>query len=226
MQIIPVIDLKDGLVVHASGGDRSQYRPVHLNSQLVTGSSIAEVVSGFLSLYAFPVFYIADLNAIADNGNHRQILEPLIRRYPNIEFWVDSGLPQPGLGSAQPHNLKPVICTETRLSPYDLSNSAAVLSLDFKHDLALGDARWLELPQYWPQTVIAMTLDKVGADSGPDFARLDSLRHRHPDTRLIAAGGVRGADDLRRLEAVGMSGVLIASALHNRRIGVAEISKF
>ncbi|MCQ8181668.1 HisA/HisF-related TIM barrel protein [Methylomonas sp. SURF-1] len=226
MQIIPVIDLKDGLVVHASGGDRSRYRPIHLHSQIVGGSSIEEVVSGLLELYAFSAFYIADLNAIERNGSHRSILEPLLSRYPAVDFWLDNGLQPRSLTPNPAPNLRTVIGTETQSEPTDLSGSATILSLDFKNNQALGNPAWLDLPQYWPDTVIAMTLDQVGANRGPDFARLDSLRRVHPGSRWIAAGGVRGIDDLHSLAATGLSGVLIASALHNGSIGTAELSKF
>ena len=40
-----------------------------------------------------------------------------------------------------------------------------------------------------------------------------------PRKRLYAAGGVRGADDLRELRALGCAGVLVASALHDGRLG-------
>lgn len=226
MQIIPVIDLKDGRVVHASGGDRSRYQPIDLHSRIVSGSSIEAVVSALLALHPFSAFYIADLNAIECDGSHRHIIEPLVRRYPALDFWVDSGLRYPNSSRDQPDNLKTVIGTETGSEPYDLSDSAAILSLDFKNNRALGNPAWLELPQYWPDTVIAMTLDMVGAGRGPDFAGLDSLRCRNPHTRWIAAGGVRGINDLQRLATAGLSGVLVASALHNGNIGASALSKF
>ena len=85
MQIIPVIDLKDGLVVHAVRGDRSQYQAIDQHS-LITDSSEADVViANLLKLADFKSIYIADLNAICDLGNHRNLINQLLNHYPAIE---------------------------------------------------------------------------------------------------------------------------------------------
>jgi len=66
--------------------------------------------------------------------------------------------------------------------------------------------------------VIVMTLDRVGAGSGPDLATLDAVRKRAGDRVLIGAGGVRNAADLRAAEAAGAAAWLVASALHDLAI--------
>jgi len=45
-----------------------------------------------------------------------------------------------------------------------------------------------------------------------------------PDKKIFAAGGVRGGEDLSALADCSISGVLVATALHERRIGRAEIA--
>ena len=80
-------------------------------------------------------------------------------------------------------------------------------------------------PERWPERVIAMTLARVGAGAGPDLERLKALRVIAPGKRLYAAGGVRGPDDLRDLRALGCAGVLVASALHDGRLGAASTSR-
>lgn len=213
MQVIPVIDLKDGEVVLAAGGDRSRYRPVHPRSLICKVSDPIAVVEAFLNLHAFATFYIADLNAIEARGSHRREILKLAETFPNLTFWIDDG------GSSEAsqtrENLRPVVGTESQNRAFDLSGGAAILSLDFKHDRALGDPGWLASPGYWPDTVIAMTLDKVGGNAGPDLALLRELLTLHPDRRFVAAGGVRGRDDLRRLTDIGIHAALVASALHN-----------
>ena len=54
--------------------------------------------------------------------------------------------------------------------------------------------------------------------------RLLEIKRRAPDVRLYAAGGLRGAFDLMRLEQEGMSGVLVASALHDGRLTGADLA--
>jgi uncharacterized protein related to proFAR isomerase len=44
-----------------------------------------------------------------------------------------------------------------------------------------------------------------------------------PDRLLLGGGGVRGVEDLNALGHLGCDGVLVATALHERRLGAAEI---
>ena len=71
--------------------------------------------------------------------------------------------------------------------------------------------------------VILLALTQVGTGAGPDIATLRAARAAFPRLRLIAGGGVRDAEDLRRLAASGADGVLLATALHRRWITAAEI---
>ena len=62
MQVIPVIDLLNGEVVHAKKGLRQTYQP--MQSPLCPSSDPLTVVSELLALHPFKQLYIADLNAI------------------------------------------------------------------------------------------------------------------------------------------------------------------
>jgi hypothetical protein len=62
MEIIPVIDLKGGLVVRARMGQRDQYRPIE--TPLSPTSHPADVVQGLMSVFPFRTLYVADLDAI------------------------------------------------------------------------------------------------------------------------------------------------------------------
>ncbi len=45
-----------------------------------------------------------------------------------------------------------------------------------------------------------------------------------PGVTLLAGGGVRNADDLRRLKASGCDAALVATALHDGRITAADVA--
>ena len=60
-----------------------------------------------------------------------------------------------------------------------------------------GPAGCWEQPSLWPQRLIVMTLDRVGADAGPDLQTLVEVRQLAPHAELIGAGGIRHAEDLR-----------------------------
>ena len=63
-----------------------------------------------------------------------------------------------------------------------------------------------------------MTLERVGADSGPDLDTLREVQSRSPRTRLIGAGGIRNAADLDVAAQAGAEAWLVASALHDGRL--------
>src|SRR5262249_9162262 len=75
----------------------------------------------------------------------------------------------------------------------------------------------------WPARVIVMTLDRVGSQSGPDLERLRAVKAAAKDRAIYAAGGVRDGDDLQSLVNAGITGALVAAALHNGQITAADI---
>jgi phosphoribosylformimino-5-aminoimidazole carboxamide ribotide isomerase len=52
------------------------------------------------------------------------------------------------------------------------------------------------------------------------------LAARQPACRIYAAGGVRCVEDLQNVKAAGAAGALLATALHDGRIGPAELCAF
>ena len=68
-------------------------------------------------------------------------------------------------------------------------------------------------------------LARVGTGRGLDVDLLKRIRAAAPDLNLIAGGGVREWDDLVRVAKSGCNGALLATALHNGRIGAAEIAQ-
>src|SRR5262245_21304660 len=231
VEIIPVIDLMGGNVVHARRGERQAYRP--LSSPLCRGSIPADVVAGYLRVFPFTTVYIADLDAIMGKGDGGPVITELRRRFSNKTFWVDNGLSsldgcrnwlQQDLGDlvlgteAQPDT------TAINALTSGMMADRIILSLDFRDGRFLGPTELRDRPQLWPQRLIAMTLSRVGSDTGPDFALLDHLRAQSPGKNIFAAGGVRGGEDLVELHRRGISGVLVASALHAGRIGEREIA--
>jgi phosphoribosylformimino-5-aminoimidazole carboxamide ribotide isomerase len=69
-------------------------------------------------------------------------------------------------------------------------------------------------------------LERVGSGSGVDFGRLADLKRRAPQRSVYAAGGVKGEDDLARLQTAGAAGVLLASALHDGKLSAEAIGKY
>ena len=185
MLLIPAIDLKDGQVVHAKGGQRAGYAPIE--SKLSRSSEPAAVVDGLLCLHPFTSLYVADLDAIEGVGNHDASLADLQARFPALRLWVDKGLCRAEACrswlSASRGDL--VLGSESQEDPellvrlvHDFGSDRIVLSLDFRGDAFLGPSALLERSETWPARVLVMTLARVGGSLGPDTDRLKSLRRR------------------------------------------------
>ncbi|MEN8802104.1 MAG: HisA/HisF-related TIM barrel protein [Thiogranum sp.] len=229
MILIPAIDLAQGRVVHARRGRRDDYQPVR--SKLCRSCEPADVIAGLLRLHTFSTLYVADLDAIRGLDNQSSVLGELRDRFPDLDIWIDAGIDsrnsyrrwhQLALGST-------VVGSETLSDSGLLQNTMAadtdtVLSLDYNADRLLGPADLLERPEHWPTRVIVMCLDRVGSKAGPDTDRMQQLRRKFPDSDLFAAGGIRDLDDLLNLRQLGVAGALLASALHDGRIGAAQIA--
>ena len=227
MQVIPVLDLKGGLVVHARMGKRDQYRPIE--TPLSPTSKPIDVARGLSSIYPFASFYVADIDAIAGAGSNDAVLAELRAEFPQTTFWVDNGIADRAsaerwLDAALGHL---VLGSETMKDQAVLrwlcKDDRIVLSLDYRGDDFVGPA---ELPSdidMWPSRVIAMTLARVGSRMGPDWERLEATNNAGRGRRVYAAGGVRDVHDLVALARRGIAGALVASCLHDGLLTGAQI---
>jgi HisA/HisF family protein len=224
-QIIPVLDLMKGRVVHAAGGDRKRYAP--WISNLCPNACPYEAVDGLLALFPFPVIYAADLDGIEGGGRQTALMADLVKRFPAVEFWTDNGITGPAaVAEWKAQGAGPLVLGSESLSGTPRELSGVILSLDFKGGSFLGPPELLENAGLWPEDVIIMTIDQVGRGAGPDFARLKALKEMSMRSRLYAAGGVRHAEDLASLRNLGISGALIATALHNGGLDASTIAGF
>jgi phosphoribosylformimino-5-aminoimidazole carboxamide ribotide isomerase len=230
MQIIPVLDLKAGQVVQGIQGERAHYRPVE--SVLTPSSEPLPVAIALHAETLCEALYIADLDAIEQKADHLSTIRMLSRALP-VELWVDAGCTD--LGSVQrwyPAGVDRVVVGSETLESMQMLDTIkaahpgknSVFSLDVKQGRVLS--RSAEIRRLSPldlldrlatlgwSQVIVLALGRVGTGAGPDWSILERCRHAFPDLSLIAGGGVRTIEDLHRLRQLGMSGCLLASALH------------
>jgi len=227
MDIIPVLDLRSGIVVRAQMGERDRYRP--LESPLSPTSDPLDVMWGLHSVYPFKTFYVADLDAIMGTGNNEALLRRLKAEFPAAVFWVDNGICDlssarswldAGLGHL-------VVGSESQqdvalvqgLSEHD----RIVLSLDFRGEAFAGPPALLDGVASWPRRLIVMTLARVGTGAGPDLDRLSAIHDIAAGREIYAAGGVRGSSDLAVLKRAGIAGALVATSLHDGRMTASDL---
>ncbi|MSP99358.1 MAG: nickel transporter [Methylotenera sp.] len=233
MQIIPVIDLLDGVVVHAKKGKRQHYQAIQ--SQLSATSKPLDIVSALLALYPFTQLYIADLNAIqktrASVSTNYNVIEAISLHFPQLSIFLDAGIKsQTELNTWQKLNVRLVIGSEnfTQIDRYRSLNhhqQPFILSLDFFPHGYQGPAELLTNTDYWPQDVIVMSLAHVGANQGVNQGLLAEIISRAKYFNIYAAGGIRDAADLIMLKQLGVTGALVATALHQQKISSQDIKR-
>lgn len=227
MQIIPVLDIRGGQVVHAKGGERANYQP--WQSCLTQATTPMEVMRDLLNWYAFPVVYIADLDAIEGGRRDVKLITQLLDQFPEVVIWLDAGIATVADAQHYRHlpQLRLILGSETLLEAEVLhlnEHRPPLLSLDKKNGQLLTKMDVLACKHDWPDEIIAMQIDAVGKDAGPAFSWIAEIRQLKPDAQIYAAGGVRNDADLQALKNKGVAGVLLASALHHNRLSKQSIA--
>jgi len=233
MQIIPVIDLLNGAVVHAKKGDREHYQAIQ--SQLTASSDPIAVVTAMLAFHPFTQLYIADLNAIQKTtgsvSTNYSVIEAITQHFPNLVVWVDAGIStQTELSLWQALNVRLVIGSEnfTLISDYAAlqhHRQNFILSLDFMPHGYQGPIELLANTHYWPRDVIIMSLANVGTNQGVNQALLTEVIKRAKHFNVYAAGGIRDVADLLMLKKMALCGALVATALHHKQISSEALEK-
>ena len=228
MRIIPVLDLKDGLVVRAQAGRRDEYRPIE--TPLSESADPLAVAEGLRGLHPFGAFYCADLDAIEGRPPNSSAVKRLCGMTDPPAIWLDAGFGKPSVleSAFRDPLVHPVLGTESQHDERLLREFAAhprlVLSLDFFADGYRGPGEILDSADAWPNTVIVMTLERVGTDGGPDFELLRAIRQRAGNRKVAAAGGARHAGDIEMLSGMGVDAVLMATALHGAKLTPSQLT--
>jgi phosphoribosylformimino-5-aminoimidazole carboxamide ribotide isomerase len=239
LKVIPVIDILNGVVVHAVRGKRREYQP--LQSNLCKSVEPLEVAKAFKKL-GFSELYIADLDAITRGSVNFQVLKRIVDE-TGLKLMVDAGVAD--LETAEKlldcGVSKVVIGTETLQSKSFVAEAIrlfgsdhVIVSLDLKGDkvlVKLGFAGCknpmcllLEFKEMGVSGVIVLDLARVGSGEG---VNVDFLKKVLEDISIdvYVGGGVRDIKDLVELKNLGVSGVLVATALHSGKISMDALKQ-
>lgn len=225
MIIVPVIDLSDGLAVHARLGRREAYRP--LRSDLCPDGDPLVLARRLHLEYAAPLLYVADLDAIRGIGDQRATIAAIRAALPRLSLWLDAGLRDTaGLAAfADDPAIRPVIASETWSAPAPPTTPRAVVSIDCDADGVRDPSGLTRDPERLRGDVLVLDIGRVGSERGPDLDLFTRWADATPQCRHHLGGGVATARDLDRVAAAGADGVLLASALHDGRIPPAALAR-
>ncbi|MEM2843697.1 MAG: HisA/HisF-related TIM barrel protein [Candidatus Bathyarchaeia archaeon] len=237
MKVIPAVDVKNGLVVWAKMGLREAYKP--LESWLCPSSNLLALIKN-LRREGFKEVYLADLDAISGKPKNFKLYNELssltnlildcgVESLNEIENCLNCGV------------FKVVLATEVMPS-LDLAREALkkfglnniILSLDLKNGFVLS--RLSDLSSLNPleclklfskigfKECLVIDVAKVGSFKGLDLNLLERIKKE--GFKVFAGGGVKSLEDLLSLKRIGVDGVLIASALHEKLISLNELKKY
>ncbi len=242
MQIIPVIDVMNGVAVHAIGGHRDYYRPVQ--STVSESSDPVRILSVLKRRYKVEQCYVADINGLQRREAGRCQLAELsrvgvslmvdvgVRELADVESLVELDVDHVILGSETVPGLDVLKALVERYGSDQL-----IFSVDVREGrLITANAEWqntppldlaLEVAEAGITQFILLDLSSVGTGRGVSTVGLcRDLRRRLPAARLIAGGGVRSVQHLSELEQAGADGALVATALHNGTLKAEDLRRF
>jgi phosphoribosylformimino-5-aminoimidazole carboxamide ribotide isomerase len=238
LKVIPVVDVLNGVAVHAVRGRRKEYQP--LKSVLTASVDPVEVAFAFKA-QGFSELYLADLDAILRKQPNFDLYSSIAET--GLSLMVDAGVTdiKTAKNLQTAHASKVIIGTETlqtqafiKEAIQQLGADHAIVSLDMKDDKVLthsnfdgpkdafellGKFRELGVSEF-----ILLDLARVGSGEGVNTALLKEAL-KFSGTDVYVGGGVRRLEDLLELKTLGISGVLLATALHTGKIGVADLKK-
>jgi phosphoribosylformimino-5-aminoimidazole carboxamide ribotide isomerase len=239
LKIIPVIDVLNGIAVHAVRGRRKEYQPL---KSILCASTDPVDVAAELNALGFSELYVADLDAIT--GRHQDFsLFKRIADETGLRLMVDAGITslkttEELLASGVS---KVIIGTETLSSASfvaaavkSFGSEKVMVSLDLMNGQVLSKFEQGALVE--PMTllrefqdmgvsqIIVLDLAKVGSEEGVNTQFLKEVM-RNIKAKVYVGGGVRDVEDLVKLKDLDVFGVLVATALHSGKISQEELKQ-
>ncbi len=236
LKVIPVIDILNGIAVHAVKGKRKDYQP--LQSTLTSSVDPVDVAKTF-SHIGFSALYVADLDAIMGGKANFEVLRRIVHE-TGLELMVDSGITDnETIEKLLKINVSKIIIGTETLNTKNFVKDAVrlyradriIVSLDLvgeevkvKSDFDGPKNFEILLSEFMSFGVfqfIVLDLSRVGSGEGVNLSLLKKIKNK--EANLFTGGGIRSLEDLNELKQLSVSGVLIATALHSGKIRVEDL---
>ncbi|KAB2443404.1 1-(5-phosphoribosyl)-5-[(5-phosphoribosylamino)methylideneamino]imidazole-4-carboxamide isomerase [Bacillus luti] len=232
MEIFPAIDLKEGRCVRLYQGEFS--KETVMNEDPVAQATIFEKLGARR-------LHIVDLDgAIAGESLNFSVIEKIcrairipvqvgggVRSLAAVEKLLLVGVDKVILGTAALYD-KSFLEEAVRLYKEKI-----IVGIDAKNGfvatrgwLDVSEISYIDLAKQMEklgvQTIVFTDISKDGTLAGPNFEQLKSLQNS-VDIRLIASGGVATIQDVKKLNAMNIYGVIIGKAFYEKTIDLEEV---
>jgi phosphoribosylformimino-5-aminoimidazole carboxamide ribotide isomerase len=238
MEVIPVLDLRQGKAVHATGGDRSRYTVVHSAVAPGADGDALALARAFRTRCGFRRCYVADLDALLGHppqlGLIAGLAAPVTGFGPGLlvdgavasaaaaRRLLASGATEVVVGLESLRRFEELVAMVAAIGATPL-----VFSLDLRDGrpvIAAGAEDWVGgrspeaiaglAAKAGVAKILVLDLARVGAGGGPPLEAIRAVREGSPGVTLLAGGGIRDTADLDALESLGVGAALVGTALH------------
>ncbi len=232
-RIVFVLDIYNRTVVHAQGGNRQNYQPIHKSSVLCNTSKPIEVIDAINPKEV----YIADLNILQGIGEHDTNFNDIRAVLQKVKTMLDPGISSlSDIGDTLSLASSVILGTETA-SLDTISRAASEFPGRVNVSIDIKNGRILTRDPDMPddpikvigmlndmdiRDIIILDMDRVGTSSGVDAQFLSTIA-ASSNHDVLLGGGVKDMSDIESLKDIGLKGALVATALHNGKIPIAMI---
>ncbi|MDG6243333.1 MAG: HisA/HisF-related TIM barrel protein [Methanolobus sp.] len=234
-RIIFVLDIFNRTVVHAQGGTRSEYKPIHFSSHICNTSDAVRIVETVKPAEV----YIADLNLLENIGKREKNFDIIQNVAGKAKVMLDPGV----TAVSETEDIMEIVNSVvlgTETASLDTIEQVSSLypgrvnvSIDKRkgkiltNDLSIPEDPFMIvelLNDYELDDIIILDLDRVGTSSGVDSQFLSKIVDIS-DHNILLGGGVRNVEDIEALGEIGLKGALVATALHNGSIPLQMVQQ-
>ncbi len=234
-RIIFVLDIFNRTVVHAQGGNRSEYKPIHFSSHICNTSDAIKIVDAVKPAEV----YIADLNLLQKIGKREKNFDIIQAVSEKAKVMLDPGITSVSETEDIMEIVRSVVLGTETASLDTIKQVSSLypkrvnVSIDKKHGKILTNDPSMPddpfkivelLNDYDLDDIIILDLDRVGTSSGVDSQFLSKIASIS-DHNVLLGGGVRNVEDIEVLEEIGIKGALVATALHNGSIPLQMVQQ-
>ena len=216
--MIPSIDIQNGQAVQLIGGEKKAIDAGDPRPIAERFSRIGEIA-------------LIDLDAAMGTGNNTEIMREICAQYPcrvgggirDVETairWLDAGARKVILGTAATPEILSQLPRDRVIAALDARNDKVVVEGWKTETSATVEERMAELREFVSGFLVTF-VEYEGRMGGLPFERVEQLVECAGDAKLTAAGGVRDARDIARVDALGAD-VQVGMALYSGAIDLAD----